>query len=103
LLGARLHGSLPWPSGITAATCTTQAASNCAVTTLSGNLDARFDIQSGGSIDVSGDVQALDGGENASLDAMAYGPMGLSEQETLNNFASVSMTQSLFFDGFDAH
>ncbi|MEO5625452.1 MAG: PQQ-binding-like beta-propeller repeat protein, partial [Dokdonella sp.] len=41
LLGARLHGSLPWPSGITAATCTTQAASNCAVTTLSGNLDAR--------------------------------------------------------------
>ena len=102
LQGVNVHASLPWPSGTSATNCATQAASNCIITTVSGNLDARFDIQAGGSIDVSGQLLALDSSAAPTLDAFVYGPIGLSEQDTLNNFVSASIAQSLFFDGFDA-
>jgi hypothetical protein len=35
------------------------------------------------------------------LHEMVYGPTGLLEFNTIDNFATVPVTQSLFFNGFD--
>lgn len=102
LVGAILHGSVPWQSGITGLNCAAQA-STCTIGNTSGNVNASFDIQPGGSIEVSGDVTVLDSTTIPTLSAMVSGPIGLSEQDTRNNFTSAVVTQSLFFDGFESH
>ncbi|MEO5622550.1 MAG: PQQ-binding-like beta-propeller repeat protein, partial [Dokdonella sp.] len=100
IAGAHLVLNLPWQSGVGGLTCATQSASACLLDSRSGNVRATFDALPGGSITVSGQVAVLD--VNAPvLYAFAYGPGGLSEQDTDNNFARATVAQSLFFDGFD--
>jgi hypothetical protein len=85
------------PSGLA---CTTQAASNCTPSSSLGQLSASFDIQPGGQIDISGQVSVSLAPGNLLLPALVYGPTGLSEQDTLDNFATLSMTDEIFSNGF---
>lgn len=101
LTGAHMLGNLPWQSGITGLTCSTMSASNCAIDSRSGAINALFDISPGGSIDITGQIRVLDATDTETFTATTYGPIGLSEQDTLNNFARTTVTQSLFRDGFD--
>ncbi|HEU4663749.1 MAG TPA: PQQ-binding-like beta-propeller repeat protein [Dokdonella sp.] len=102
IAGAHLAAMLPWSSGVADAVCTVDSASDCRVDTASGNLDATFDVAPGGSIEVRGSVRVLDRDGIPLLSAMAYGPSGLAEHDTIDNFAGVALAQSLFVDGFDA-
>ncbi|HEY6941717.1 PQQ-binding-like beta-propeller repeat protein [Dokdonella sp.] len=102
IAGAHLAAMPPWSSGVVDAVCTVDSASDCTVDTASGNVDATFDIAPGGSIEVRGSVLVLDIDAIPLLSAMAYGPSGLAEQDTIDNFAGVALAQSLFVDGFDA-
>ena len=102
LAGSTLLGIVPWSAGLANVNCTTQGASNCLVKVESGNVEAAFDITPGGQIDVSGQVTVLPWPDTPyPFHAAARGPIGLSESNTLNNFVSVAITQSLFRDGFD--
>ncbi|HEY6941716.1 hypothetical protein, partial [Dokdonella sp.] len=103
IAGARLVANLPWASGITGATCAVQSGGDCILDTRSGNLRATFDLAPGGTVDVSGSVRVLDAvTEKPAITATTYGPVGLSEADTIDNFARVDLAQSLFSDGFDA-
>ena len=100
--GVRLVANLPWASGITAATCALQSGSSCVLDTRSGNLRATFDLAPGGTADLAGNVRVLDdAAEKPAITAATYGPMGLSEVDTIDNFARADLLQSLFLDGFD--
>lgn len=101
--GAHLAAMLPWSSGVSDVVCVVQSASACTVDIASGNVDATFDIAPGGSIEVRGNVRVLDIEAIPLLSAMAYGPSGLAEQDTIDNFAGIVLAQSLFVDGFEAH
>ena len=102
LTGATLLGIVPWSAGLANVTCTAQGASNCLVKVESGNLEASFDVTPGGQIDVSGQVTVLPWPDTPyPFHAAARGPTGLSESNTLNNFVSVAITQSLFRSGFE--
>lgn len=104
IAGARLVANLPWASGITGATCAVQSGGDCALDMRTGNVRATFDLAPGGTVDVSGTVRVLDADrEKPAITATTYGPIGLAEADTLDNFARVDMVQSLFVDGFDAH
>ncbi|MBA8887217.1 hypothetical protein FHW12_001431 [Dokdonella fugitiva] len=102
IAGAHLAAMLPWSSGVADATCVVQSASQCELDVASGNVNATFDVAPGGSIEVHGNVRVLDIPAIPLLSAMAYGPTGLAEQDTIDNFAGVMLAQSLFVDGFDA-
>jgi len=104
ILGARLIGGLPWASGLSNVSCTTQAATNCIVDARSDNVDATFDIEPGGSIEISGSVKVVavtQRDDPPVLHAVVFGPPGLAEGDTLNNFGSLKISQSLFFNGFE--
>ena len=102
IAGARLLGLLPWGSGLTNVTCSGQGVSNCIVKTGSGAVDASFDLAPGSQVEITGLVKALPWPDTQhSLHAMVWGPVGLSESDTLNNFARGAVTQSLFFNGFE--
>jgi outer membrane protein assembly factor BamB len=85
------------PSGVT---CATQSAANCALDTALGAVSATFDIQPGGQVDITGQVSASLAPGNLLLPALVYGPTGLSEQDTLDNFTTLSMTDEIFSNGF---
>lgn len=100
--GIRLVANLPWASGITGATCALQSGSGCVLDTRSGNLRATFDLAPGGTADVSANVRVLDAAaERPAITATTYGPIGLSEVDTIDNFARADLLQNLFLDGFD--
>jgi len=99
--GAHLRGYLPWVGGISAVNCVAQKASNCVIDTRSGNIQASFDIKPGGKIDISGQVRALIGSDNPFVEGFVYGPTGLMEQDTINNFARTGLVESIFFGGFE--
>lgn len=102
IAGAVLDARMPWPTGIRNLHCTTSAAQNCVLDAKSGNLYSTFDISPGGQIDIDGDVTYLDmGPDTATIGVAAYGPIGLLEQDTVNNFASAKTVESLFFNGFE--
>lgn len=102
IAGARLVANLPWASGIAGATCAVQSGGDCTLDTRTGNVRATFDLAPGGTVDVSGSVRVLDAdGETPAMTATTYGPTGLSESDTIDNFARVDLIQSLFVDGFD--
>lgn len=103
IAGAHLAAMLPWSSGVADATCNVQSASQCVLDIASGNVSATFDVAPGGSIEIHGSVRVLDIEAIPLLSAMTYGPSGLAEQDTIDNFAGVTLAQSLFVDGFDAH
>lgn len=81
-------------------TCATQAATNCALDSSLDQVTASFDIQPGGQIEISGQVSVSQAPGNLMLPAIVYGPTGLSEQDTLDNFATLSMTDEIFANGF---
>lgn len=85
------------PTGLA---CATQAASNCALDSSLGQVSATFDVQPGGQIDISGQVTVSQAMENLLLPALVYGPTGLSEQDTLDNFTTLSLTDEIFSNGF---
>jgi len=59
-------------------------------------------MQPGGEIVVSGKVKALDSdSELQRLNAIVQGPVTLMEQDSSDNTITLSVTQSLFRNGFD--
>jgi hypothetical protein len=101
ITGATLALNLPWQSGVTELACHVQNASNCILDSRAGNVRATFDAMPGASVEITGKVLVLDIAAVPIVYAFGYGPIGLSEQDTDNNFARATPTQSLFFDGFD--
>jgi len=102
LAGATLLGIVPWSTGLTNVNCTASGAGNCLVKVESGNVVAAFDVTPGGQIDVSGQVTVLPWPDTPyPFHAAVRGPIGLGESNTLNNFVSVAITQSLFRSGFE--
>src|SRR5262249_33772356 len=100
--GATLVALLPWRGGVGDAVCTTSSATNCVLDVRSGNVRATVDAAPGGSVEVTGHVLALPlSTDTATLYAKAYGPVGLAEPETKNNFAETTVVESLFANGFD--
>jgi hypothetical protein len=85
------------PSGMT---CATQSAANCVLDARSGVVNATFDIQSGGQVDITGQVSASLAPGSLLVPALVYGPTGLSELDTLDNFTTLSMTDEIFSNGF---
>ena len=100
--GVTLLGNLPWQGGVSGIACTTSAASNCVVDTTSGNVHATFDIQPGGSVDISGQVRVLDNAASTQhVEEVVYGPIGLREPDTGNNLSRTDVEQVIFADGFE--
>lgn len=85
------------PNGVA---CASQLAANCVLDTALGAVNASFDIHPGGEVDVSGQVTVSEAPSDSLFPALVYGPVGLSEQDTLNNFATLSLTDEIFSDGF---
>ncbi|RYD16164.1 MAG: hypothetical protein EOP90_05045 [Lysobacteraceae bacterium] len=102
IAGGRLFVKLPWQSGIRNATCIVQTASNCSMDLRSGHVRASFDLDPGGSVEIHGEVLALDDADSQQLSAMATGPLSLSEEDSIDNFDRVEILQSLFRNGFEA-
>ena len=63
-------------------------------------LTATFDVQSGGSVDISGQLR-VGVSSNPQLHALVAGPIGLNELDTSDNGMSVLIDQSIFKDGFE--
>lgn len=97
LTGAHVFALMPWQGGVTA-TC---SGTNCVLDTRTGHVDATFDIAPGGSVDITGQVRVLDQSIYPALSVRTWGPLSLSEQNVLDNFAQVAVKQSLFANGFD--
>ena len=98
----RLFARLPWSSGIRNAICVEQATSNCRMDLRSGHVRASFDMASGGSVEIRGEILVLDAADSQRVEAMITGPLGLSEENSIDNFDRVEIFQSLFRNGFDA-
>jgi len=103
IAGAHLNIYLPWSSGVRDVTCT--GTEGCTTDTTSGNVRATVDLSSGAVVDVTGQVLALNTGyeETSALTAVAFGPVSLSESDTVNNLARQIVSQVLFADGFDGN
>jgi len=103
---AHLNVYLPWSSGARAVSCTATNAGACTTDLASGNVRATIDLNPGAVVDVTGQVLVLaldDYRESASVGAVAFGPIGLSETDTVNNLARAVVSQGLFADGFDGN
>lgn len=99
---ARVDIVLPWGSGPSGVSCSAASDTLCRIETQDGDLHAEFSIGPGESIVISGSVSVLDSAASVPrLDAMVHGPTGLLEQDTLDNFVSIPVVQSLFRDGFE--
>lgn len=101
LSGAHLIASLPEHGSSSALVCSVAGAGNCVVEDRFGGIDARFDIQPGGWITITGQLHGLAGDETSWLGLGTYGPTSLSEPDTVNNFVRSTVVQSLFKSGFD--
>ena len=67
--------------------------------------DCSIDLSPGAVVDVTGQVLVLDAGysEASTVSAVAFGPIGLSETDTVNNLARQVVSQGVFADGFDGN
>jgi hypothetical protein len=105
LPGANLRGILGWPSGATDLSCTGTGISNCVLdSTVDRNIDATFDIEPGGEIDVTGRILVIDDFPATSqrwIGMRVVGPPELDETGTIDNFAQAVAVQALFASGFD--
>jgi hypothetical protein len=81
-------------------TCSTRDASNCTLVNRNGVISASFDIQPGGQVEVVGQALITGVSTTVRLQSIAYGPVGLSEQNTLNNFSQIQIGDKIFSDGF---
>ncbi|HEX4479328.1 MAG TPA: hypothetical protein VH082_00865 [Rudaea sp.] len=79
--------------------CAAAGASNCVISNHSGYVEASFDIQTGGSVTVSGTYPASR--ESATLYGSVYGPASLAEPTLGNNFGSALIGDLLFRNGFE--
>lgn len=94
----RLTVTLPPHTGVLDLSCNTP----CNIDQRNGNPQVRFDLQPGVNFELSGRLRALPYTEAPSvLSAVAIGPIGLREPDTVNNFAQTSVVVGLFSDGFD--
>lgn len=100
---AELRGKMPWPSGAIDLSCTGSGVSNCALDATGRDVVATFDIEPGGTLEVTGRILVLDfpQGEARKLGARVVGPPGLDETDTIDNFTFATFTQALFASGFD--
>jgi len=100
--GVSLLGLLPWNSGLDDVACSGTGVSNCVTDIRSGNLRATFDVAANAQVEISGVVKVIPWpNDTPMLRVMARGPVGLRESNTLNNFSTMQLTQSLFRDGFE--
>jgi PQQ-like domain len=99
--GINLFAKTPWALDAASVTCSVQGASDCSVETRSGNLRAGANLMPDGKIDIFGSMRALPSTETNVLRAFAYGAPGLVEADMENNFATATIAESLFADGFE--
>jgi hypothetical protein len=100
--GAAFDLYSPWPGGLVDLDCTVVSASDCTLDARTGNLHATFDLLPGAVVSISGRMKVLaDTEEISMLTAVAYGPVGLAEPDTRNNFAGSVANDRLFADGFE--
>lgn len=102
LSGATLLVSLPLHDGKALATCSVIDASHCVVDDRYNNLVVTFDVQPGGSIELSGQIDDLRGPERTWVAVGTHGPTSLDESDTTNNFARIQVDRSLFRNGFES-
>ncbi|HET6545921.1 MAG TPA: PQQ-binding-like beta-propeller repeat protein [Rhodanobacteraceae bacterium] len=103
LTGVHLVMRTPWVLTSPDLDCIGVGADNCEGDLYTGDLRATFDINPGATISVNADVPVLDIDVAALvIDALVYGPTGLSEDNAIDNFAETAIAQSLFHDGFDS-
>jgi hypothetical protein len=72
--------------------------------TVDRNIDATFDIEPGGEIDVTGRILVIDDFPAMSqrwIGMRVVGPPELDETGTIDNFAQAVAVQALFASGFD--
>jgi len=103
---AHLNVYLPWSSGARGVSCTATNAGACTTDLAAGNVRATIDLNPGAVVDVTGQVLVLpldNNRETASVGAVGFGPVGLSETDTVNNLARVVVSQGVFADGFDGN
>ncbi len=100
IAGAHLLADLPWPGHATALSCAVQGASNCVLDARSDTVRATFDMQPGGRVDVSGQIVATSGTGTPMLQGVVYGPTGLNEPNTINNFGYRFLNDIIFANGF---
>jgi len=98
--GVRLLADFPW-LGHAQYACDTHSASNCVLDGRTGSVVATFDIEPGGSVDVSGLFLASAASDPATLSAVVAGPIGLNELDPTDNAALALVNQSIFNDGFE--
>jgi len=101
--GAHLNVYLPWSSGARSIACAPTNATGCTMDARGGQLRATVDLMPGAVVDLTGQVLVLEPGfnETAILSAVAFGPAGLDEPDTVDNLARQVVVQALFGDGFD--
>jgi hypothetical protein len=99
--GAHLLADLPWSSTPTNITCATQSASNCIVNVNSEAVSASFEMQSGGQVSISGQIAVDSIGGATMLQGVVYGPTGLNELNTTNNFGYLYVSAEIFKNGFE--
>lgn len=99
--GVNVFAKMPWALDAASVVCSAQAANSCVVDVRSGNVRASANMQPGGQIDIHGQMRVLPGAEANALSALAYGAPGLVEHDMANNFATATIVESLFADGFE--
>jgi hypothetical protein len=102
IAGAKLIADFPWVGHAVGLTCVTQSASNCVIDVRADTIVATFDMQPGGSIELTGQIRDTGGNDPAVLAAIVAGPMGLNELNTLDNSVRTNVNQSLFANGFES-
>jgi hypothetical protein len=101
LTGAHAIVDLYQAGDLSNLSCVTQGASNCVLDSRFGGLaTATFDIQPGGQIEIAGQLHVTSASATLMAKSIAYGPVGLSEQDTLNNFSPIEFGDEIFKDGF---
>lgn len=103
IAGAQLNVYLPWPTGARDVVCS--GVDPCALDTRGGNVLATVDLAPGDVVDITGTVLATYERyvESVTAGAVAIGPVGLDESDTLNNIAQRAVSEGLFADGFDGN
>lgn len=107
IAGVRLTGRMPWPSGATDLVCAGPGVSNCTIDATGRDVHATFDIAPGSTIHVTGRIRVLDIAASLAptrtFGLNVRGPEALGETDTVDNFASARVTQSLFAGDFDSN
>jgi hypothetical protein len=85
---ARAALGFAWEGGVTGVACEEHLASHCTLDTRSGNVQAQFDVEPGGSVEIHGEAIVTPSGLYAPYTAaVVFGPPGLVEQDSGDNFA----------------